>query len=116
MGWTVRFDKPDFIGRGGLIGVRERGLRNKLVGFVMQDGRVPDDGDPVVVGSNPIGRVTSARLSPTIGKGFGLAWVPVEMAQEGSKIEIFIDGKSWPAEVTLQPIYDPDGARLRGGS
>ena len=116
MEWTVRFDKADFIGRGGLVGVTERGLRNKLVGFVMQDGRVPDDGDPVVVGSNPIGRVTSARLSPTIGKGFGLAWVPVEMAQEGSQIEIFIDGKSWPAEVTLQPIYDPDGARLRGGS
>ena len=113
MEWTVRFDKEDFIGRAGLLAVRDRGLRNKLVGFVMQDGQVPDDGVPVVTGRAPIGRVTSARRSPTTGKGFGLAWVPVEMAEEGCQISVLIDGRPKPAQVTLRPFYDPDGKRLR---
>ena len=113
MDWVVRFDKEDFIGRGGLKAISERGLRNKLVGFVMRDGLVPDDGDPVVTGRTPIGRVTSARLSPTMGKGFGLAWVPIDLAEEGSEINILIDGKTLPAQVTLQPFYDPEGEKLR---
>ena len=113
MGWAVRFDKKDFIGRAGLHAIRERGLRNKLVGFVMRDGLVPDDGVPVVVGGVPIGRVTSARRSPTTNKGFGLAWVPIEMAEEGCEISVLIDGRSLPAQVTLRPFYDPDGKRVR---
>ena len=113
MEWVVRFDKEDFIGRGGLRAISERGLRNKLVGFVMRDGLVPDDGAPVVAGRTPLGRVTSARRSPTTSKGFGLAWVPVEMAEEGSQISILVNGKSEPAQVTLRPFYDPDGERLR---
>lgn len=113
MGWAVRFDKEDFIGKSGLLAAKERGQRNQLVGFTMRDGRVPEDGDPVVAGDAPIGRVTSARLSPTLGKGFGLAWVPVELAEEGREIRIRVDGKDLPAQVTLQPLYDPEGKRLR---
>ena len=113
MEWVVRFDKEDFIGRGTLAMAKERGLRNKLVGFVMRDGRVPDDGDPVVAGFAPVGRVTSSRLSPTLGKGFGFAWVPIELAEEGKVINIRVDGSIVPADVTLEPVYDPKGLRLR---
>jgi glycine cleavage system aminomethyltransferase T len=48
-----------------------------------------------------------------MGKGFGLAWVPVELAQDGAEIHIIIDGRPMLASVTMQPFYDPDGARLR---
>ena len=113
MEWVVRFDKDDFIGRGGLKLVSDRGLRNKLVGFIMRDGVVPEDADPVVVGRKPVGRVTSSRLSPTMGKGFGLAWIPVELAEEGSDISILVDGKTLPAQVTLRAFYDPEGEQLR---
>ena len=113
MSWVVRFDKEDFIGRGGLLAARERGLRNRLVGFVMRDGGVPEDGDPVVIGPRPVGHVTSARLSPTISRGFGLAWVPAEMAEEGHEITIRVDGRDLPADITLQPVYDPEGKKLR---
>ena len=113
MEWVVRFDKEDFIGRPGLSRVAEQGLTNKLVGFVMRDGRTPEEGVPVVTGTKPIGRVTSARFSPTIGKGFGLAWVPAELARDGAEINIIVDGRPMPASVTMQPFYDPDGARLR---
>ena len=113
MEWTVRFDKEDFIGRAALDAVRDRGLRNKLVGFVMENGLIPDDGVPVVSGGTPIGRVTSARRSPTTGNGFGLAWVPADMAEEGRSISVLIDQKPAPAQVTMRPFYDPDGERLR---
>ena len=113
MDWVVRFDKEDFIGRAGLQGVNQRGSENKLVGFVMQNGQVPEDGVPVVADGKPIGKVTSARLSPTLGKGFGMAWVPAELADEGIEIQVLIDQKPVGARVTLQPFYDPEGQRLR---
>ena len=111
--WAVKFDKEDFIGRGGIAAARDRGQRNKLVGFVMHGGMVPDDGDPIVVGDSPVGRVTSSRLSPTMGKGIGLAWVPVEMAREGTEVSVRIGKQNFTASVTLEPFYDPEGIRLR---
>ena len=113
MDWVVRFDKEDFIGRGGLALAKERGHRDKLVGFVMRGDLVPEDGDPVVAGGAPVGRVTSSRMSPTLGKGFGLAWVPAEMAEEGKLIQIRVKGPLLAAAVTLEPVYDPEGRRLR---
>ena len=113
MEWTVRFDKPDFIGRSGLETVRGRGDRNRLVGFVADDATVPEDGDPVTVDGRPVGRVTSARLSPTAGRGFGLMWVPVELAEDGGRVHLRVDDRDLPVSVRLDPVYDPEGARLR---
>ena len=111
--WAVRFDKDDFIGRAGLVTARERGLKNRLVGFVMDDDAVPEDGVPVMSDAGPVGRVTSARLSPTLGKGFGLAWVPVELAEDGSPIGIRVAGRQARATIRTDPVYDPEGRRLR---
>jgi sarcosine oxidase subunit alpha len=113
MEWVVKLEKQDFIGRGALVAATENPGRTRLVGFVMQNGVVPHDGSPVVAGFGPIGKVTSSRLSPTIGKGFGLAWVPIDLAEEGKSIQILVDGKTHDADVTLEPVYDPDGGRLR---
>ena len=111
--WAVRFDKPDFIGRGGLAVATERGLQQQLVGFIMPGAVAPDDGTPVLSGARPVGRVTSARLSPTMGRGFGLAWVPPYLAVEGETIEVLVADRPVSARVTLEPVYDPEGHRLR---
>ena len=113
MDWVVRFDKEDFIGREGLKLAAEQGPRNKLVGFIMQNWHVPEDGVPVVSGGKPIGKVTSARFSPTMNKGDGLAWVPAELAQAGTQISVIVNGVPQPAQVALQPFYDPEGKLLR---
>jgi sarcosine oxidase subunit alpha len=113
LGWAVRFDKEDFIGRAGLVAAEERGLKNKLVGFVMDDDVVPEDGVPVMTGSTPIGRVTSSRLSPTLGRGFGLAWVPVDMAEDGTIVQVRVNGRPAPATIKTEPVYDSEGKRLR---
>ncbi|MFQ5934034.1 MAG: aminomethyltransferase family protein, partial [Dehalococcoidia bacterium] len=113
MGWAIRFEKEDFIGRSALNKVQEQGLRNKLVGFVMENGGVPQDGVPVLQDDWPVGKVTSSRYSPTLGRGFGLAWVPIDLAEEGREIRIRVDGQPVPARVTLNPVYDPEGKHLR---
>ena len=111
--WAVRFDKDDFIGRGGLQTASARGLQQRLVGFLMPGTSAPDDGTPVFSGGRPVGRVTSARLSPTLERGIGLAYVPPGLAVEGASIEVMVGENLIPANVTLQPVYDPEGLRLR---
>ena len=111
--WAVRFDKPDFIGRGGLAVAAERGLQQRLVGFIMPGTAAPEDGTPVLSGTRPVGRVTSARLSPTMNRGFGLAWVPPHLAVEGATIEVLVNDRPVSARVTLESVYDPEGHRLR---
>ena len=113
MKWVVRMDKDDFIGRGGLAAAMDRPARSLLVGFLMNDGTVPHDGDAVVSDMAPVGRVTSSRMSPTMGKGFGYCWVPADLAKQGTTIHIRTDGVVSPAEVRTEPFYDPEGKRLR---
>jgi sarcosine oxidase subunit alpha len=113
MPWIVKFEKDDFVGKWSLEHVRERGLRDQLVGFEMGNGSVPPEGAQVVVDGRPGGRVTSARWSGAVGKAIGLAWVPSELAEEEATIEIKIDGRLEQAKVRLSPFYDPEGGKLR---
>jgi sarcosine oxidase, subunit alpha len=113
MAWLVKFDKDDFVGKWALEHMRERGARERLVGFEMDDGVVPAEGGQVVVGGRPVGRVTSARRSERLGKAIGLAWVPPELAGEGAELEIRVDGRPARAEVRLRAFYDPEGERQR---
>ena len=113
LSWVVKLEKDDFIGKHALEAVLERGLRDKLVGFVMEDASVPEDGAPVVLDGRPVGKVTSSRFGPTVGRGFGLVWVPVDLSESGNQIQILVDGKPLKATVQEAPLYDPDGVRLR---
>jgi sarcosine oxidase subunit alpha len=114
LGWAVKFDKPDFIGRAGLLRAKREGLRNRLVGFEVPDGTVVEEGDQVVDDAKRvIGRVTSARMSPTLHKSIGLAWLPAHRAATGSPFTIWMSGRPVPATVVRRPFYDPDGHRLR---
>ncbi len=113
MAWVVKLDKEDFIGKAALARAASGGgVREKLVGFVMEGG-VPEDGAPVVIGGIPVGRVTSSRYSPHRKAGIGLAFVPPELAAEGAPVRVRVRGQLRTAIVTMQPFYDAEGARLR---
>ena len=113
MGWIAKLDKDDFVGKWALEHAAERGVRERLVGFEMRNGALPAEGGQVVAGGRSIGRVTSSRRSPVLGKNIGLAWVPPELAEDGAELEILVDGRPEPAIVRLEPFFDPEGARLR---
>jgi sarcosine oxidase, subunit alpha len=114
MPWIVKWDKDDFVGKWALEHVRSRGIREQLVGFEMENGRVPPEGGQIVVAERtPVGRITSARWSPELRKVIGMAWVPAELAHEGAQFFVTIDGGFDKAHVRLKPFFDPDGERLR---
>jgi sarcosine oxidase subunit alpha len=114
MPWIVKFDKDDFVGKWALEHVRARGPREQLVGFEMEDGRVPPEGGQVVIKERrPVGRITSARWSPELRKVIGMAWVPAELARDGAEFFVTIDGGFDKAHVHLSPFFDPEGERLR---
>ena len=115
MPWIVKLDKEeDFIGRWALESVRERGEENKLVGFTIDNGAVPNEGAAVVADGGPVGRVTSSRFSPLLKRTIGMAWVPAALAEDGAEITLADDGRRLSALVQTAPFYDPDQERLRG--
>ena len=116
MPWIVKLDKEsDWIGRYAIEWYKRRGDRVALVGWQGQNGAVPREGAQVVAAhGEPAGRVTSSRFSKRLGKAIGIAWVPVEQAEEGQAITLSDpSGATIPATVTHRPFYDPDGEKLR---
>ena len=114
LGWAVKFEKPDFIGKAALVAERSCSPRHGLVGFEMLNAVVPLEGDAVVQNGRPIGRVTSAKWSGQLGRAIGMAWVPPDTTQsDGRMIEIRTAGAVHRARVANRPFVDPDGARLR---
>jgi sarcosine oxidase subunit alpha len=113
--WLVRFEKPHFHGRETLQRLRALPPQTRLVGFFMGDrSLVPPEGSQVVAEGRPVGRVTSARFSPTLERSLGLAWVPAAAAKEGQHFLIRCNGADAPAEVAAVPFYDPASNRLKG--
>ncbi len=117
MGWLIKADRPDFIGRDAIAALAERGPRDVLTGFEMIGTAVPAEGAAVVRDGRPIGRVTSSKWSPTLSRAIGLAWLPAEDAVEDRPITIRLGtgrgGSTAPAVVRTKPFYDPAGERVR---
>jgi sarcosine oxidase subunit alpha len=114
MGWACKFDKEDFVGKTALQQLRGRGPRQRLVGFEVPGGQLPNEGDQVLsAGGRPVGRVTSARRSPTLGRVIGLAWLPLDGAETVPEFSIRSNDGTLRAAVVSTPFYDPDGVRLR---
>src|SRR5687768_10175127 len=111
LGWLVKMNKGDFVGRGALVRQKSDGVRRKLVGFTTSERSFPRHGYPVFAGGAPSGEVRSGTMSPTLGIPIGTAYVPPEFAKEGSALEIEIRGKRIPATVQKMPFYK-NGSRL----
>ena len=106
LGWLVKLQKGDFVGRDALVRQKEQGMTRKLAGFTVDDSRsIARHGYPVFAGDRQSGEVRSGTMSPTLGIPIGTAYVPTAAAREGSKIEIEIRGKRAPATVVKMPFY-----------
>ncbi len=100
LGWCCKEDTC-FIGADAVRAVREAGTAEKLVAFVIDGPGIARQGNPVVDG----GEVTSGTLSPSLGVGIGLAYVPPARAAVGTCLEIDVRGKIRPATVRPKPLY-----------
>jgi aminomethyltransferase len=105
LGWVVKLDKGDFVGRGALVKQKEAGLSRKLVGFTLTEPGIPRHGHPVLQDGKPVGSVTSGTRSPSLGTSIGLAYVPPGLAAEGSTFAVDIRGRAVAARVVKTPFY-----------
>jgi aminomethyltransferase len=99
LGWCVKED-TGFIGAEAIRATRERGPSERLVAFVTESG-IARQGNPIHGG----GEVTSGTLSPSLNQGIGMAYVPVDRAEPGTKLEIDVRGRTRTAEVREKPLY-----------
>ena len=112
----VQLQKPDFIGREGLLAWQEKGFANS---FVTLEIKGTTDRD--VIGGNPIyrdgqlvGRATSGGYGFRLGKSLALAMVSPDCSDLGTSLEIDILGDRFAAEIIEESPFDPANERLRG--
>ena len=105
VGFFVKWNKGDFIGRSALEQQKEAGLPRKLVGIEMIDRGIPRSHYEVYAGDERIGEVTTGTQSPTLKRNLGLALVKSEYAALGTILEVEIRGKKLKAEVVKAPFY-----------
>ena len=112
----VQLQKPDFIGREGLLAWQEEGFANSFVTL-----EIKDTADRDVIGGNPIyrdgelvGRATSGGYGFRLGKSLALAMVSPDCADLGTALEIDILGDRFAAEIIEESPFDPANERLRG--
>ena len=105
LGWTIKFEKGEFIGREALLAQKERGAVRKLVGFEMMERAVPRHGYALLAGGRPTGQVTSGTFGPWVRKSIGMGYVAREYAAVGMPLQVDIRGRPTGAKVVKLPFY-----------
>jgi aminomethyltransferase len=105
LGWITKFTK-EFTNSEALEAQKKRGVDRKLVAFELNERGIPRQGYDIVDGQGKkIGEVTSGTMSPSLGKGIGLGYVPKVFSSTDSKINIQIRKNAIPATVVKLPFY-----------
>ena len=112
LGFAVKLDKPDFIGRAALVGRGEPEVQLRCLALV--DPRAVALGsEPVRVGERLVGRVTSGGFGYTAGTSIAYAYLPVADSAVGTHVAVEIFGEWIDGEVAAEPLVDPTGERIR---
>ena len=113
LGFAVKLDRGDFIGRSALLKKREAPAPTKLACLVLDDPRsVALGSEPVRIGGEVVGRVTSGGYGYTVEKSIAYAYVP-SGAAVGTAVEVEIFGTWVAGQIAKEPLYDPSGTRVR---
>ena len=116
LGFAVKLDKGDFLGRGALLKQKQAGLKRKLCCLTLTDNRVIALGkEPIRPAGKPdiIAWVASGGFGYSVNESILFAYLPIEYSKNGSKLEIDFFGETVGAEVKPSPLWDPKGERIR---
>jgi glycine cleavage system aminomethyltransferase T len=116
LGFAVKLDKGDFIGREALLRRREEGPHKNLACLVLDGPEVVMGSEPVYSDGAAVGYVTSAAYGYSIGRSIAYAWLPPGLAEPGTGVEIEYFRKRYPATVAEEPLFDPEMRRMRDAS
>jgi len=114
LGFAVRLEKGDFVGRDALVARSQRPQPQKLACLVLDDPRsVALGSEPVRIDGETVGRVTSGGYGYTVERSIAYAYVPAESAEPGTPVEVEIFGEWVAGAVAAEPLYDAQGERIR---
>ncbi len=117
LGWVVKIDKGEFVGRDALAAVRAAGATRRLVGFVSDGRDIPRHGYALRAAGDhaATGVVTSGGFGPTVAKGIGMGYLPSAAAAPGRSVEVDCRGKWVAATIVKGPFYTkpPEGGSGR---
>ena len=114
LGFTVRLNKGEFVGREALKNIKAAGVSRKLCCLTLNDPRVALMGkEPVYADGRILGYVTSAGYGYTVSKSIAYSYLPVEYAAVGTEIEIEYFGRRHRARVNREPLFDPKSGRQK---
>ena len=115
IGFAVRLNKGDFIGRAALERVKTQGITRKLCALTFDDPSCIVLGkEPILDGERVLGCVTSANFGYSIGKSIAYGYLPLSHARTGTPIQVYYFGERLRATVAPDPLYDPQMTRLKG--
>ncbi len=104
LGWITKLKKQDFIGKNALLAIKEKGLKRKIVPFILNERGIPRHGYKVIIEGKEAGEVTSGMFSQKLEKGIGMAYVPAEYAKKGGEINIQVRKQLIPATISTLPF------------
>jgi aminomethyltransferase len=107
LGWCVKED-TGFVGSEACRRVRDEGPGEILRPFVLTGPGIPRRGNPIVIGDEPVGEVTSGTLSPCLQTGIGMGYVRSDSSEPGTAIEIDVRGRRRSAEIRKAPLFSKD--------
>lgn len=111
LGWITKLDKGDFVGRDVLIRQKDEGVQRRLVGLRLTAKGFPRPGYPILSDGAPVGVVTSGTLSPSLGYGIAMGYVPAALAKAETPLAIDVRGRALSAVVQRPPFYTQGSIR-----
>jgi aminomethyltransferase len=104
LGWAVKLDKGDFIGREALLRIKEAGPRRAFVGLAPEDRAIARHGDSIRDGTRLTGEVTSGTYSFTLDRAVAMGYVE-RGSRESSSLSVEVRGTTVGASVVALPFY-----------
>jgi aminomethyltransferase len=106
LGWAVKPDKGEFVGRQALADAAEADDRPRRVGLELEGKRAAREGSPVLADeTTPVGVVTSGSYVPWLEKSIAMGYAVPKYAYPGAKLLIDVRGSKIPAAVVPLPFY-----------
>ncbi|EAQ46473.1 FAD dependent oxidoreductase/aminomethyl transferase [Roseobacter sp. MED193] len=118
LGFAVKTDKPDFIGRDAVLARKESGPKMRMMQFKLTDPEpLLYHNEPLIRDGEIVGYISSGNYGHTLGAAIGMGYVPCEGEKAtdvlGSSYEIEVMGARVQAEASLKPMYDPKSERVK---
>jgi aminomethyltransferase len=105
LGFAVKLDKGEFIGREALVREQADPRPWKRIGLELQGRRIAREGFTILDGGEPVGHVTSGTFSPTLEKSIAMGYVEPNHARPGTELKVDIRGRPVPSRVVKLPFY-----------